>query len=152
MALQAAVPEDCRRDPWWVENRGHNDITDGSEMIKEYVKRLGRFASVPVGHRPCPLIVSNFSPLCVSAVGVGVKDVGEECIFIIDGIIPTCSPPRVSDVESKNVRVKFTTDNTSYFNVTFDAAAVVPPFRDYFLHRTQRDTTIESFPFKGNYA
>ncbi len=43
MALQEAVPEDCRWEPWWVENRGHNDITDGSEMIKEYVKRLSRF-------------------------------------------------------------------------------------------------------------
>lgn len=43
MALQEAVPEDCRWEPWWVENRGHNDITDGSDMIKEYVKRLSRF-------------------------------------------------------------------------------------------------------------
>lgn len=43
MALQAAVPEDCRRDPWWVEGRGHNDICEGNEMIKQYVRRLDRF-------------------------------------------------------------------------------------------------------------
>lgn len=43
MALWANVPEDCRRDPWWVEGRGHNDICDGGDMIREYVRRLGEF-------------------------------------------------------------------------------------------------------------
>ena len=45
MALHSNVPEDCKRDPWWVENKGHNDICDGSEMIKEYVRRLEVFVS-----------------------------------------------------------------------------------------------------------
>ena len=39
MALQANVPDDCKRDPWWVEDRGHNDICDGGEMMREYVRR-----------------------------------------------------------------------------------------------------------------
>jgi fermentation-respiration switch protein FrsA (DUF1100 family) len=43
MALQANVPEDCRREPWWVEGRGHNDICDGGDMIREYVGRLEGF-------------------------------------------------------------------------------------------------------------
>ena len=43
MALYANVPEDCRREPWWVENRGHNDICNNPVMLREYIKRLGRF-------------------------------------------------------------------------------------------------------------
>mmetsp|Transcript_7607 Transcript_7607/g.16903 ORF Transcript_7607/g.16903 Transcript_7607/m.16903 type:complete len:413 (+) Transcript_7607:262-1500(+) len=41
-ALQVAVPDDCRTDPWWVPNKGHNDITDGP-AIREYLQRLNRF-------------------------------------------------------------------------------------------------------------
>lgn len=42
MALQMAVPEDCRRDPWWVPDKGHNDIVDGPGIV-EYIQRLNRF-------------------------------------------------------------------------------------------------------------
>ncbi|KAL7530848.1 hypothetical protein ACHAXR_003708, partial [Thalassiosira sp. AJA248-18] len=42
VALQAAVPEDCQTDPWWVPEKGHNDIVDGP-MIVEYIQRLNRF-------------------------------------------------------------------------------------------------------------
>mmetsp|Transcript_3694 Transcript_3694/g.7740 ORF Transcript_3694/g.7740 Transcript_3694/m.7740 type:complete len:418 (+) Transcript_3694:146-1399(+) len=42
LALQMAVPEDCRRDPWWVPDKGHNDIVDGPGIV-EYIQRLNRF-------------------------------------------------------------------------------------------------------------
>jgi pimeloyl-ACP methyl ester carboxylesterase len=42
LALQAAVPESCRTEPWWVPNRGHNDIVDGSGIV-EYIRRLNAF-------------------------------------------------------------------------------------------------------------
>jgi len=42
VALQAAVPEDCRREPWWVPDKGHNDIVDGPGIV-EYIQRLNRF-------------------------------------------------------------------------------------------------------------
>lgn len=42
VALQAAVPEDCRTDPWWVPDKGHNDIVDGPNIV-EYIQRLNRF-------------------------------------------------------------------------------------------------------------
>jgi pimeloyl-ACP methyl ester carboxylesterase len=42
LALQAAVPEDCQRDPWWVEHKGHNDICDGPDIV-EYMQRMNRF-------------------------------------------------------------------------------------------------------------
>lgn len=41
-ALQMAVPEECRRDPWWVPEKGHNDIVDGPGIV-EYIQRLNRF-------------------------------------------------------------------------------------------------------------
>lgn len=42
MALQAAVPEDCKRDPWWVREKGHNDICDGPDIV-EYMQRMNKF-------------------------------------------------------------------------------------------------------------
>ena len=42
LCLQAAVPEDCQRDPWWIPDKGHNDITDGPGIV-EYLERLNRF-------------------------------------------------------------------------------------------------------------
>ena len=42
-ALYEAVPEDCRRAPWWVKDRGHNDITDGRTKILEYIQQLKGF-------------------------------------------------------------------------------------------------------------
>mmetsp|Transcript_3715 Transcript_3715/g.7635 ORF Transcript_3715/g.7635 Transcript_3715/m.7635 type:complete len:95 (+) Transcript_3715:170-454(+) len=41
-ALQAAVPDDCTRDPWWVPDKGHNDICDGPGIV-QYIQRLNRF-------------------------------------------------------------------------------------------------------------
>mmetsp|Transcript_31969 Transcript_31969/g.95744 ORF Transcript_31969/g.95744 Transcript_31969/m.95744 type:complete len:512 (-) Transcript_31969:259-1794(-) len=40
IALHRAVPQEYRRDPWWVPDRGHNDITDGSNKMGEYIHRL----------------------------------------------------------------------------------------------------------------
>ena len=42
VALQAAVPEDCKTEPWWVPDKGHNDIVDGPRVV-EYIQRLNRF-------------------------------------------------------------------------------------------------------------
>lgn len=42
VALQMAVREDCRTDPWWVPDKGHNDIVDGPGIV-EYIQRLNRF-------------------------------------------------------------------------------------------------------------
>jgi pimeloyl-ACP methyl ester carboxylesterase len=39
-ALQDAVPDDCRRTPWWVRDRGHNDITDGRVKVLEYIQKM----------------------------------------------------------------------------------------------------------------
>ena len=41
--LHRAVPEPFQRDPWWVSDRGHNDITDGPGKLAEYVRRLRTF-------------------------------------------------------------------------------------------------------------
>ena len=38
--LYRATPEEFQRDPWWVPDRGHNDITDGSGKLAEYIRRL----------------------------------------------------------------------------------------------------------------
>lgn len=42
-ALHEAVPNHLKRNPWWVPNRGHNDITDGPGMLPEYLRRLREF-------------------------------------------------------------------------------------------------------------
>lgn len=41
--LQRAVPTNLQRDPWWVADRGHNDITDGPGKLAEYVRRVRTF-------------------------------------------------------------------------------------------------------------
>mmetsp|Transcript_34608 Transcript_34608/g.68127 ORF Transcript_34608/g.68127 Transcript_34608/m.68127 type:complete len:546 (+) Transcript_34608:318-1955(+) len=43
VSLYNAVKEDCRREPWWVPDRGHNDITNGTAKMNEYLRRLGAF-------------------------------------------------------------------------------------------------------------
>lgn len=42
-ALYNAVPEDCRYEPWWVPDRGHNDITEGRSKVKEYLEKMKAF-------------------------------------------------------------------------------------------------------------
>ena len=42
-ALYNAVPEDCRYTPWWVPDRGHNDITEGRSKVKEYLEKMKAF-------------------------------------------------------------------------------------------------------------
>lgn len=42
LALQGAVPEGCRREPWWVPEKGHNDIVDGPGIV-EYIQRLNGY-------------------------------------------------------------------------------------------------------------
>lgn len=39
-ALHDAVRDDCKRAPWWVKDRGHNDITDGRVKVLEYIQKL----------------------------------------------------------------------------------------------------------------
>jgi abhydrolase domain-containing protein 17 len=41
--LYRAVPHQYRREPWWVQDRGHNDITDGIGKLAEFIRRLRRF-------------------------------------------------------------------------------------------------------------
>jgi len=43
LQLHRAVPPHLRRDPWWVPDRGHNDITDGSGKLAEYIRRIRAF-------------------------------------------------------------------------------------------------------------
>ena len=34
LSLQAAVRDDCKTDPWWVPDKGHNDIVDGPNILQ----------------------------------------------------------------------------------------------------------------------
>mmetsp|Transcript_19548 Transcript_19548/g.27109 ORF Transcript_19548/g.27109 Transcript_19548/m.27109 type:complete len:414 (-) Transcript_19548:118-1359(-) len=43
VAMHNAVPEHLQRDPWWVPDRGHNDITEGPGKMAEYIRRLRAF-------------------------------------------------------------------------------------------------------------
>ncbi|KAL7506754.1 hypothetical protein ACHAXN_003992 [Cyclotella atomus] len=43
LALYKNLKEECRYEPWWVEGKGHNDICDGREGVKEYLGRLDGF-------------------------------------------------------------------------------------------------------------
>lgn len=43
LSMHRAVPEHFKRDPWWVPDRGHNDITEGPGKLAEYVGRLRTF-------------------------------------------------------------------------------------------------------------
>jgi fermentation-respiration switch protein FrsA (DUF1100 family) len=41
--LHKAVAPGLRREPWWVPDRGHNDITDGAGKLAEYIRRIRGF-------------------------------------------------------------------------------------------------------------
>lgn len=41
--LHRAVPPEYQRDPWWVRDRGHNDITDGPGKLAQYIRTLRNF-------------------------------------------------------------------------------------------------------------
>jgi len=43
VSLYEAVPDQYKREPWWVPDRGHNDICEGSSKIREYIDRLKIF-------------------------------------------------------------------------------------------------------------
>lgn len=43
MGMYEATPDHHKRDPWWVPDRGHNDITEGPGKLAEYVGRLRIF-------------------------------------------------------------------------------------------------------------
>jgi fermentation-respiration switch protein FrsA (DUF1100 family) len=43
VSMHNAVPDQWKRDPWWVPDRGHNDITEGPGKLAEYVGRLRNF-------------------------------------------------------------------------------------------------------------
>jgi len=43
VALHNAVKPEYKRDPWWVKDRGHNDICEGSGKMNEYILRLKVF-------------------------------------------------------------------------------------------------------------
>jgi len=40
--LHAAVPRDLQREPWWVPEKGHNNICSG-DAIPEYYERINKF-------------------------------------------------------------------------------------------------------------
>ena len=35
--LHNTVPDECKRNPLWVRDRGHNDITDGRPYIAHQI-------------------------------------------------------------------------------------------------------------------
>ena len=41
--MHAAVPPQFQREPWWVPDRGHNDVTEGPGKLAEYIRRLRGF-------------------------------------------------------------------------------------------------------------
>jgi fermentation-respiration switch protein FrsA (DUF1100 family) len=43
MALYNATPDHLKRNPWWVPDRGHNDITEGRGKLAEYLVKLREF-------------------------------------------------------------------------------------------------------------
>lgn len=43
LEMHRAVPQEWQREPWWVPDRGHNDITEGRGKLAEYVRRLRFF-------------------------------------------------------------------------------------------------------------
>ena len=43
VALHQAVPDEYKRDPWWVSDRGHNDITEGPGKLAEYIRRIRNY-------------------------------------------------------------------------------------------------------------
>lgn len=43
MSLHEAVPDFWKRDPWWVPDRGHNDITEGPGKLAAYIEKLRSF-------------------------------------------------------------------------------------------------------------
>ena len=43
MSLYKAVPDHLKRTPWWVPDRGHNDITEGPGKLTEYIGKLREF-------------------------------------------------------------------------------------------------------------
>lgn len=43
LALHQAVPDELKRDPWWVSDRGHNDITEGPGKLAEYIRRIRNY-------------------------------------------------------------------------------------------------------------
>merc|ERR1712046_136918 len=45
-ALHDAVKDDFKRPPWWVPQRGHNDLTDGRQNLIEYIDRLTGFMDI----------------------------------------------------------------------------------------------------------
>ena len=40
LELHNNVRGDLQREPWWVTDRGHNDVTEGPGKIAEYIRRL----------------------------------------------------------------------------------------------------------------
>jgi hypothetical protein len=45
LRLHEATPAQHKRQPWWVSDRGHNDICEGAEKLDEYYRRLRVFIS-----------------------------------------------------------------------------------------------------------
>jgi len=43
IGLYEAVKQEYRYEPWWIADRGHNDICDGPGRMQEYAKRVGAF-------------------------------------------------------------------------------------------------------------
>ena len=50
--MHAAVPKQYQTEPWWVANRGHNDILRGNE--KEFFRRMGSFLDAVEKQRMAP--------------------------------------------------------------------------------------------------
>lgn len=45
VAMYNAIPSEFRSEPWWVPDRGHNDICEGQSHMNQYIHRLKKFIS-----------------------------------------------------------------------------------------------------------
>lgn len=43
IGLYEAVREEFRYDPWWIPDRGHNDICEGAGKMSEYIRKISAF-------------------------------------------------------------------------------------------------------------
>eukprot|EP00934_Nitzschia_sp_Nitz4_P002992 Nitzschia sp. Nitz4//scaffold43_size134323//18578//19801//NITZ4_003280-RA/size134323-augustus-gene-0.231-mRNA-1//-1//CDS//3329551891//2982//frame0 len=43
LELYKAIPAEFKREPWWVPDRGHNDITEGPGKLTQYIGRLRNY-------------------------------------------------------------------------------------------------------------
>ena len=43
LGLYDAIKKESRFPPWWIPDRGHNDICEGRGRMSEYIRKLKQF-------------------------------------------------------------------------------------------------------------